>query len=119
MHLPPSLLRRASLDPVSYRFPSASPYVPQPLGRQCSCFCATSPIRRLAQWQSPNQHTLRYPSQQIPMRSEEHTSELHSLMRISYAVFCLIKKTFSLQTTFIRSPPLIMINLITRKYKLH
>src|SRR3546814_5078692 len=26
------------------------------------------------------------------MRSEEHTSELHSLMRISYAVFCLKKK---------------------------
>src|SRR3546814_1285574 len=30
------------------------------------------------------------------MRSEEHTSELQSLMRISYAVFCLKKKT---QTT--------------------
>src|SRR3546814_3140195 len=28
-----------------------------------------------------------------PMRSEEHTSELQSLMRISYAVFCLKKKT--------------------------
>src|SRR3546814_10242058 len=28
----------------------------------------------------------------IPFRSEEHTSELQSLMRISYAVFCL-KKT--------------------------
>src|SRR3546814_7160475 len=27
-----------------------------------------------------------------PHRSEEHTSELQSLMRISYAVFCLIKK---------------------------
>src|SRR3546814_1849694 len=27
------------------------------------------------------------------LRSEEHTSELQSLMRISYAVFCLIKKT--------------------------
>src|SRR3546814_3571891 len=27
------------------------------------------------------------------VRSEEHTSELHSLMRISYAVFCLKKKT--------------------------
>src|SRR3546814_2177897 len=27
-----------------------------------------------------------------PMRSEEHTSELQSLMRISYAVFCLKKK---------------------------
>src|SRR3546814_9835759 len=28
-----------------------------------------------------------------PIRSEEHTSELQSLMRISYAVFCLKKKT--------------------------
>src|SRR3546814_2807222 len=28
-----------------------------------------------------------------PRRSEEHTSELQSLMRISYAVFCLKKKT--------------------------
>src|SRR3546814_8702870 len=27
------------------------------------------------------------------LRSEEHTSELQSLMRISYAVFCLHKKT--------------------------
>src|SRR3546814_5573403 len=29
----------------------------------------------------------------LTMRSEEHTSELQSLMRISYAVFCLNKKT--------------------------
>src|SRR3546814_1422970 len=29
----------------------------------------------------------------VPARSEEHTSELQSLMRISYAVFCLKKKT--------------------------
>src|SRR3546814_10216003 len=29
----------------------------------------------------------------FPARSEEHTSELQSLMRISYAVFCLKKKT--------------------------
>src|SRR3546814_9781583 len=29
----------------------------------------------------------------ITPRSEEHTSELQSLMRISYAVFCLKKKT--------------------------
>src|SRR3546814_4373520 len=28
------------------------------------------------------------------MRSEEHTSELQSLMRISYAVFCLKKKSY-------------------------
>src|SRR3546814_6648897 len=34
--------------------------------------------------------------QRTPSRSEEHTSELQSLMRISYAVFCLKKK----RTTF-------------------
>src|SRR3546814_1502095 len=32
-------------------------------------------------------------------RSEEHTSELQSLMRISYAVFCLKKKKNTLQHT--------------------
>src|SRR3546814_9871382 len=31
-------------------------------------------------------------------RSEEHTSELQSLMRISYAVFCLKKKTKTIKT---------------------
>src|SRR3546814_6802086 len=41
-----------------------------------------------------------YPDQISPLlapdacRSEEHTSELQSLMRISYAVFCLKKKTY-------------------------
>src|SRR3546814_7308646 len=34
-----------------------------------------------------------YPLTGRPVRSEEHTSELQSLMRISYAVFCLKKKT--------------------------
>src|SRR3546814_4071535 len=33
------------------------------------------------------------------MRSEEHTSELQSLMRISYAVFCLKKKKYHNITT--------------------
>src|SRR3546814_1679389 len=32
---------------------------------------------------------------EIDGRSEEHTSELQSLMRISYAVFCLNKKTIT------------------------
>src|SRR3546814_11853031 len=32
------------------------------------------------------------PQHPTPSRSEEHTSELQSLMRISYAVFCLKKK---------------------------
>src|SRR3546814_10418495 len=33
-----------------------------------------------------------WPGLKKPGRSEEHTSELQSLMRISYAVFCLKKK---------------------------
>src|SRR3546814_5310161 len=32
-------------------------------------------------------------------RSEEHTSELQSIMRISYAVFCLQKKTYTTKHT--------------------
>src|SRR3546814_4328502 len=41
--------------------------------------------------------TARNPAQRSRFRSEEHTSELQSLMRISYAVFCLkIKNTFAL-----------------------
>src|SRR3546814_4612573 len=42
---------------------------------------------------SPSRHPMdraRRPA--CPSRSEEHTSELQSLMRISYAVFCLKKK---------------------------
>src|SRR3546814_6976019 len=37
------------------------------------------------------------------MRSEEHTSELQSLMRISYAVFCLKKNNTHRQTKQIRA----------------
>src|SRR3546814_3734202 len=36
---------------------------------------------------------------QVGLRSEEHTSELQSLMRISYAVFCLKKKTIKSKST--------------------
>src|SRR3546814_962199 len=35
----------------------------------------------------------RHPGEGNGSRSEEHTSELQSLMRISYAVFCLKKKS--------------------------
>src|SRR3546814_1796162 len=38
------------------------------------------------------------------LRSEEHTSELQSLMRISYAVFCLKKKTILTTIINLRSP---------------
>src|SRR3546814_4074420 len=39
-----------------------------------------------------NALVLAYSELEVPVRSEEHTSELQSLMRISYAVFCLKKK---------------------------
>src|SRR3546814_3833197 len=42
--------------------------------------------------QAPPVRRVRHPD---IFRSEEHTSELQSLMRISYAVFCLKKKTNS------------------------
>src|SRR3546814_16243127 len=41
----------------------------------------------------PNGAAAPYPA---AFRSEEHTSELQSLMRISYAVFCLKKKKYSI-----------------------
>src|SRR3546814_9883057 len=42
--------------------------------------------------QNPNPFVRGYWNLKIVRRSEEHTSELQSLMRISYAVFCLKKK---------------------------
>src|SRR3546814_3152215 len=41
---------------------------------------------------------------QAQRRSEEHTSELQSLMRISYAVFCLKKKTITKNQRYITTP---------------
>src|SRR3546814_1324216 len=49
-------------------------------------------------WRGDMSYTSFYTTRQFAAaeretRSEEHTSELQSLMRISYAVFCLKKKT--------------------------
>src|SRR3546814_4253445 len=43
-------------------------------------------------WKKP------YTMDEPTIRSEEHTSELQSLMRISYAVFCLKKKKTPIST---------------------
>src|SRR3546814_2080308 len=48
---------------------------------------------RSARGWSPRRRNSRSPAPWSEDRSEEHTSELQSLMRISYAVFCLKKKT--------------------------
>src|SRR3546814_9196881 len=53
-----------------------------------------APERRATPEDSPRPHPMRIYLQMLntPARSEEHTSELQSLMRTSYAVFCLKKK---------------------------
>src|SRR3546814_4794072 len=48
----------------------------------------------------PRAPTYHYESDAEKERSEEHTSELQSLMRISYAVFCLKKKKRTIETNF-------------------
>src|SRR3546814_1713789 len=56
------------------------------------------PIKRVADagmvYQQSIQADRPCPHRPHVLRSEEHTSELQSLMRISYAVFCLKKKTY-------------------------
>src|SRR3546814_17429380 len=54
--------------------------------------CARAPEARPALWKLADEDTPSTCSAPSMPRSEEHTSELQSLMRISYAVFCLKKK---------------------------
>src|SRR3546814_1341893 len=91
---PPRSTRTDTLFPYTTLFRSAQakrlpvlilriahgPMVPPPDGRRQQAGADRSVIR---------------PSR----RSEEHTSELQSLMRISYAVFCLKKKTKKIYNT--------------------
>src|SRR3546814_8371588 len=81
----PAWCGRASIPPVCFpesRIPN--PGFQQPNG-----------------WSSPPHETgafRRATRARMDGRSEEHTSELQSLMRISYAVFCLKKKKITFKT---------------------
>src|SRR3546814_2298608 len=61
----------------------------------------TRQFRRTIAWHIANRPfgtiagMIQYKHASVAARSEEHTSELQSLMRISYAVFCLTKNTTS------------------------
>src|SRR3546814_7715735 len=75
-------LRSGSVSPVAYdddRVGIHAMLYPQPFGIQ-------------AEWNWGRGPEYDRASQSILTRSEEHTSELQSLMRISYAVFCSKKK---------------------------
>src|SRR3546814_5763024 len=54
---------------------------------------AEDTLERVQQWIQQGGPDTRHHGYPIVDRSEEHTSELQSLMRITYAVFCLKKKT--------------------------
>src|SRR3546814_6496807 len=67
-------------------------------GRDRRCHLVRDQVEREVEWRyertRPDGHALGHAAiaAGAPGRSEEHTSELQSLMRISYAVFCLKKK---------------------------
>src|SRR3546814_7855209 len=83
-------MSRAKSSPASHR-PSPEPATCQkPLPfTVCPAICIAR-VRRLTT--AKPEGFSRVPDGPQVVRSEEHTSELQSLMRISYAVFCLQKK---------------------------
>src|SRR3546814_3184053 len=83
---PPRSTRTDTLFPYTTLFRSRA--IPP------SCRIAPARPRTRPSPTSPSPPTAR---SAMVVRSEEHTSELQSLMRISYAVFCLKKKTKTLQ----------------------
>src|SRR3546814_5192321 len=77
-----ALPRRAEVLPVTIKAPLPAATIAGVVSR-ARCSNAIVLISKLR---------LRISGSISPNRSEEHTSELQSLMRISYAVFCLKKK---------------------------
>src|SRR3546814_5556544 len=75
--------------------PSARNHIAHRVGLQAqgSALCGSSPCERPETTIGAKSHRPQGGLLQAQGRSEEHTSELQSLMRTSYAVFCLKKKT--------------------------
>src|SRR3546814_6381907 len=80
-HFPYTTLFRSSAERELEILHVKAPRVPAALSQQIVAFVQA--LRDEDLFKAPG----------IAERSEEHTSELQSLMRISYAVFCLKKKT--------------------------
>src|SRR3546814_2686871 len=70
---------------------SSSPYVIV-FSRFDRCGLQPGPILREPRFIGVDRRAALFGQRNLVERSEEHTSELQSLMRISYAVFCLKKK---------------------------
>src|SRR3546814_8240674 len=92
---PPRSTRSDTLFPYTPLFRSAAqrPAGPAVRARRRQDDRRPVPVgRRRPRQDLPDRPVLRRPAAAREQRSEEHTSELQSLMRISYAVFCLKKK---------------------------
>src|SRR3546814_5280093 len=85
---------------------------PQWAGRVTRAVIANAPHPAIFQRLLASTPQQREASQYI--RSEEHTSELQSLMRISYAVFCLKKKKYTIIQNISYVSTLCRINKINR-----
>src|SRR3546814_2246402 len=98
---PPRSTRTDTLFPYTTLFRSAEPSRPVPLPTAASSqkarisYSKGKPRRRAIRSAANASSTGEWAWSRsgLNARSEEHTSELQSLMRISYAVFCLKKKT--------------------------
>src|SRR3546814_9393514 len=91
---PPRSTRTDTLFPYTTLFRStAVTEIKQPKSSPATATSSGFESSRLATQKSPQIRVeASGPRRVVLGRSEEHTSELQSLMRISYAVFCLKKK---------------------------
>src|SRR3546814_1585918 len=90
---PPRSTRTDTLLPYTTLFRS-QPFCPSAAMFPLSAAHGARPAARRRRYRAHGRAGLKWRA-----RSEEHTSELQSLMRISYAVFCLKKKKKSTQKT--------------------
>src|SRR3546814_2185438 len=70
-------------------------YIEDEIEKRTKLFAPRNPKADAAMWRTK---TKLLEERAAKRRSEEHTSELQSLMRISYAVFCLKKKNLDSDT---------------------
>src|SRR3546814_4302685 len=90
-------IRHPEAGSVAVREPGDPLAAPRTNAQRCRTVChprRSAPLRlRRSRSRRPSAH------HRHSGRSEEHTSELQSLMRITYAVFCLKKNTKYTKTT--------------------
>src|SRR3546814_2228481 len=91
---PPRSTRTDTLFPYTTLFRSAV-YVAVMIVLGVAVHAAGKRVEYTWRWERIPQYLISNDGTELN-RSEEHTSELQSLMRISYAVFCLKKKTIQI-----------------------